>query len=130
MVWIVLRAKTRKTHLLTLSLYLLNSLKIKTSPLLKICLTSLKFFPWCIYLHLSLFSKTINVQYCEKECLLFICWNSCCWVKSVVFLFHFDSPWFFLLMTKNPLSQWNKYFWNSSQSFPYHLHLRTRKLNF
>lgn len=48
-------------------------------------------------------------------------------VNAVVFLFYFDSYHFFLLMTKKLLSQWNKYFWITSQSQPYHLHLRTRK---
>lgn len=99
MVWIVLRAKTRKTHLLTLSLYLLNSLKIKTSPLLKICLTSLKLFPWYIYMNPRFILQ-------DSKCTIlwgmptFLCIETCCWTKSVVFLFHFDCSWFFLLVTK------------------------------
>lgn len=97
MVWIVLRAKTRK-HLLTLSLYLLNSLKVKTS--LKNLHHIIKDFP-IIYLPApsvrSLRQWMYNIL---RRCAYSSCVETWCSTKSVVFLFHCDSPRFFLLETQ------------------------------
>lgn len=61
------------------------------------------------------------------------------WVWKGVCVFQFSvhsdpaccSFWFILILSsddKKPLSQWNIYFWNASQTQPYRLHLGVRKL--